>query len=83
MAAIFAEVLGLERVGVHDDFFALGGHSLLATQAVTRLRKAFAAQVPLRALFDGPTVEAMVNAIIEQLATEVGEQTLAAILREI
>src|SRR6185369_17064171 len=59
MAAIFAEVLGLERVGATDDFFALGGHSLLATQVVTRVRAAFGAELPVRAVFEMPTVEGL------------------------
>jgi hypothetical protein len=56
LAAIWAEVLGLERVGIHDDFFALGGHSLLATRVASRIQQAFAADVPLRWLFERPTV---------------------------
>jgi acyl carrier protein len=56
LAGIVAEVLGVERVGVHDDFFSLGGHSLTATQVVSRSRDAFGVEANLRALFETPTV---------------------------
>jgi len=56
LAGIWAEVLGLERVGVHDSFFDLGGHSLHATQIMLRVRDAFRVEVELRRLFEAPTV---------------------------
>ncbi|KAB8141160.1 amino acid adenylation domain-containing protein [Chloroflexia bacterium SDU3-3] len=59
LAQIWAEVLGLAQVGVDANFFELGGHSLLATQVMSRVREAFGVDLPLRLLFEGPTVEAL------------------------
>jgi acyl carrier protein len=55
LAAVFAELLGVDRVGRNDSFFALGGHSLLATQLAARVRAVFACELPLRTVFDAPT----------------------------
>ncbi|GFG83022.1 hypothetical protein MPRG_62980 (plasmid) [Mycobacterium paragordonae] len=61
VAQTFAEVLGLDRVGLDDDFFALGGDSLLATRVSTRLQLALDTDVPVRSLFDTPTVADLAN----------------------
>ncbi|HYG64842.1 MAG TPA: amino acid adenylation domain-containing protein, partial [Thermoanaerobaculia bacterium] len=68
LAGIFAEVLGQERVGIHDGFFELGGHSLLATQVVSRVRQAFGVELAIRELFEAPMVARLAERI-ERIGT--------------
>ena len=63
IAAIWAELLGIDRVGVHDDFLALGGHSLLATQMLSRLRSELGAELTLAMVFEAPTVAELARRI--------------------
>src|SRR5262249_53219976 len=70
-AGIWEEVLGVERVGVHDTFFALGGHSLVAAQIAARLQDALGVEVSLRAFFEAPTVAELAQRLEAAGASEV------------
>ncbi|MGH7835583.1 MAG: AMP-binding protein [Candidatus Binatia bacterium] len=63
LASIWSDVLKLDKVDIHDNVFHLGGHSLLATQVISRLRDAFTVDLPLRSLFENPTVAALAERI--------------------
>ncbi|MFB7835181.1 amino acid adenylation domain-containing protein [Streptomyces sp. NPDC056056] len=78
VADVWGEVLGVDGVGAHDDFFALGGHSLLATRVVARLRAAVDLSVPLRTLFTHRTVAAFAEAVEAALAAEIDALSEAA-----
>ncbi len=65
LAAIWAQVLKLERVGLSDNFFELGGHSLLATQVISRVRQQLAVELPLRSLFEASDLAAFAQAVSE------------------
>ncbi|MFE4914593.1 amino acid adenylation domain-containing protein [Streptomyces sp. NPDC056652] len=70
VAGIWAEVLGLERVGVLDNFFDLGGDSILSIQVISRVREVFAVDLPARTLFDNPTVADLASAVESQVLAE-------------
>jgi len=80
LAQLCAQVLGLEQVGIHDNFFDLGGTSLLATQLIFRVRERFEAQVLLRSLFEEPTVAGLARAI--EHGQQVGDGLFAAMTLE-
>jgi NAD(P)-dependent dehydrogenase (short-subunit alcohol dehydrogenase family)/acyl carrier protein len=66
IARIWAELLGIEKVGIQDNFFDLGGHSLLAIQVITRVRAELQAEISLATLFEGPTVESLSKLIARE-----------------
>ncbi len=80
IAGIWLEMLGVERIGIHDNFFALGGHSLLATRVMARVRDGFQVDLPLRALFEAPTVVALADRVsaARRSGTGVAAPALAA-----
>ncbi len=71
LAGIVAELLGLSAVGVEENFFLLGGHSLLGAQVITRISDRFGVELPLRDLFENPTVAGMANAVEQLLVAEI------------
>ncbi|MFJ8623278.1 amino acid adenylation domain-containing protein [Kitasatospora sp. NPDC093550] len=85
IAGIWGEVLGLDRIGVHDGFFDLGGHSLLATRVLARLRRRFALELPLRLLFEAPTVALQAEAVERAIEAEIeglSDEEVTALLAE-
>ena len=68
LADIIAEILGIEKLGIRDNFFDLGGHSLQVTQAISRIRRAFQVQIPLARFYQMPTVEGLALEVVDILA---------------
>ena len=82
VAAIWGQLLPVERVGIQDNFFEMGGHSLLATQLISRLRSSFGIEVPFRCLFTAPTLEGVSLAVTQLLVQQQSEQQMARIFAE-
>jgi non-ribosomal peptide synthetase component E (peptide arylation enzyme)/acyl carrier protein len=83
LTALWAELIGIERVGVLDDFFELGGHSLLATQIVSRIRRDFGVELPLRQLFNEPTVANLAEQIVTAQASQMSAEELELLMAEL
>jgi acyl carrier protein len=83
LVTIWQEVLNLEKVGVHDNFFDLGGHSLLATQVVSRIQEALALEFSLQNIFASPTVAELAKLLDLQQLGQADDQVLEEALAEI
>jgi amino acid adenylation domain-containing protein len=83
LAAMWTELLGLERVSIHDNFFELGGHSLLLTQLASRVRQAMNVDVPLRSLFEAPTIQEMGRLLSQWQMQQHDPAELARLLEEV
>ncbi|HEX6747473.1 MAG TPA: beta-ketoacyl synthase N-terminal-like domain-containing protein [Longimicrobium sp.] len=75
IAEVWQSLLGVDHVGVHDDFFALGGHSLLATQIIARLKDMFELELPLKVIFEAPTIARLAVLVEEAILAEIEELT--------
>ncbi len=80
LAAMWREVLDVERVGIHDSFFELGGHSISAHRLLLRVREEFGVDVPVHDLFARPTIAGLATAIAEALMAGLDEETLAEVM---
>jgi amino acid adenylation domain-containing protein len=83
LAEIWNDVLSLERVGIEDNFFDLGGHSLAATRLISQVIKKFQLEIPIKALFDAPTVADMAEIISQHQAKRASDAELMQMLRHV
>jgi acyl carrier protein len=81
LAEIWAEVLAVDRVGIHDNFFDLGGHSLAASRVISRVIQTFKLDLPVKALFDAPTVARMADVLSQNQAHRANHAALEQMLR--
>ncbi|HYG62255.1 MAG TPA: amino acid adenylation domain-containing protein, partial [Thermoanaerobaculia bacterium] len=83
LASLWKDVLGAERIGVHDNFFVLGGHSLKASQVLSKIRSGFGVDLPMRSLFEAPTIAGLAGAIVKEYARRAGQETASSLISEV
>ncbi|CAM2064004.1 SDR family NAD(P)-dependent oxidoreductase [Sulfidibacter corallicola] len=83
LAEIWQDLLGFDRIGIHDHFADLGGHSLLATQLISRIREHFQVEVPLHELFSAPTIAGLAMIVLQKSAEDTNADQLEAMLAEL
>ena len=83
LCEMWEEVLGVERVGISDNFFEIGGHSLMAAQVISRVRKVFGVEIPLRGLFEEPTIERLAMEIVKTQTETLDSEEVARILADL
>jgi acyl carrier protein len=80
LAGVWSEILKVERVGINDNFFDLGGHSLLATRLIFQLRERFHVELPLRALFEAPTIATLAPVLVQYQIEQINSEEVAQVL---
>ena len=83
LVELWSKLLKIEQIGVYDNFFELGGHSLLLTRLASQIREQFGVELPLRILFDAPTIESMTSAIADYQLSQTDSEEAAELLAEI
>jgi amino acid adenylation domain-containing protein len=83
LAKMWAEVLGVEQIGIHDNFLDLGGHSLMATQIISRVINRFRVELPVKSLLEAPTVAEMAAVIAEHEGKKLGQTEMESILTDL
>jgi hypothetical protein len=80
LAKIWSEVMDIESIGIHDNFFDLGGHSLMATRVITRMSRIFHIPFSIQILFEAPTIAKLSLVVLEQIIAQMDEEELEDIL---
>jgi acyl carrier protein len=75
LSSLVANLLGVSRVGVNDNFFLIGGHSLFGTQLIARIRDSFGVELPLRSVFESPTPALLAQEIEHLMVTKIDEMS--------
>jgi amino acid adenylation domain-containing protein len=83
LVGIWSQALGVEAVSVNDNFFELGGHSLLATRVITRIREYFNVELPLRIMFEEPTVAGLALAVTQMQLNEESDEKVERLITEL